>query len=432
MGEKVVSYAEAIEARVVTRVMPRLIPLLVGLYILNYLDRVNVAFAELQMSQRFGFTRADYGLAAGIFFVGYFIFEVPSNLIMQRVGARLWMARIMISWGVISASMLFVTGLWSFCGLRFLLGLAEAGFAPGVLLYLTHWLPAKEQAKAVAWFLTSTALSGLIGAPLAGVLLKMDGAMGLGGWQWLFLLEGLPSVIMGVVIFFALVDRPQNARWLEKADREWLTQRLAQEQRERHSGGHTGLLAGLFSGKIWLLNVIYCMLMFGFQGINYWMPKIIKQVTHAQDNLIVGLLTAIPYAAAMIAMVIVGAHSDRTRERRWHVTVCSAIGAIGLLACAWTESPLVAIAGLSIAAAGIWATLGPFWALPPEFLGGTAAAAGIALVNSIGNLGGGFLGPYVMGKLWDRTQSYTAGLLIDAGALALGAGLILLVRRIRR
>jgi ACS family tartrate transporter-like MFS transporter len=428
--------AADVESRTVAKVMLRLIPFIVLLYLFNYLDRVNVSFAKLTMNDDLGLSETAYGLGASTFFISYFMFEVPSNLIMQRVGARLWLARIMISWGIISSAMMFVRGPMSFCVLRFLLGAAEAGFAPGILLYLTYWLPVRHQARAVAWFLTSTALSGLLGSPLAGLLLRLNGVPlaghPLAGWQWLFLLEGIPSVLGGIAALLLLTDRPESASWLKPPEREWLSDRLEAERRERQSHGHTSLFAGLTNRRVWLLNITYCALMFGFQGFNYWAATIVKQATGLEDNLQVGLLTAIPFLAAVVAMVIVGRHSDRTNERRWHVAVCATVGAGGLLGCAAADSPVVAVALLSLAAAGIWSTLGPFWALPPLFLSGTAAAAGIALINSIGNLGGGFLGPSLMGILKDRTHSYGPGLLADAAALLMAACLTLLLRGIGR
>lgn len=414
--------------------MLRLMPFIVLLYVFNYLDRVNVSFAKLTMCADLGLSETIYGLGAGVFFISYFLFEVPSNLIMQRVGARLWLARIMISWGLISAAMMFVRGPISFYALRFLLGAAEAGFAPGILLYLTYWLPVRHQARAVAWFLTSTALSGLLGSPLAGWLMRLDGATlaghALAGWQWLFLLEGIPSVLGGFAALWWLTDRPDHAAWLTPAERGWLAEHLAAENQQRQGRGHVSLLAGLFNRRVWLLNLIYCAIMFGFQGINYWLATIVKQVTGLEDNFRVGLLTAIPFFVAMVAMVIVGRHSDHTGERRWHVAGCALVGSAGLLACALTDSPVWALVALSVAAGGIWSTLGPFWAIPPAFLTGTAAAAGIALINSTGNLGGGFLGPSFIGYLKDHTQSYKPGLVAAAIAIFIASGLTLLLRRL--
>jgi MFS transporter, ACS family, tartrate transporter len=424
----------AMESRTVAKVLLRLIPFIVVLYIFNYMDRVNVSFAKLTMNEDLGFSESVYGLGAGMFFVSYFLFEVPSNLIMQRVGARLWMARIMITWGLISSAMMFVRGSYSFYVLRFLLGAAEAGFAPGILLYLTYWLPVRHQAKAVAWFLTSTALSGAIGSPLAGALLRLNRTPLLGhplaGWQWLFLLEGIPSLLGGIAILFLLVNRPEQARWLDPEQKEWLNREIEADRRQRESHGHTSLRQAFFSPAVWLLNLTYCTIMFGFQGINFWLATIVKQVTGLQDNLRVGLLSSIPYVAAMVAMVILGRHSDRTGERRWHVAVCCGAAAVGFVLCSAMDSPVLAIACMALAAASVWSTLGPFWALPPAFLGGTAAAAGIALINSVGNLGGGFLGPYVMGVLKDRTASYKPGLLVAAAAMILAGALTLSIRGI--
>ncbi|MCY3023862.1 MAG: MFS transporter [Planctomycetota bacterium] len=425
----------AFEARTVRKVMLRLIPFIVVLYIMNYLDRVNVAFAKLTMNADLGFSEEAYGFGAGVFFVSYFLFEVPSNLIMQRVGARLWMARIMISWGLISSAMIFVEGPLSFYALRFLLGAAEAGFAPGILLYLTYWVPVKQQGRAVAWFLTSTALAGLVGSPLAGLILSLDGAALFGwrlvGWQWLFLLEGIPSVIGGFTVLWLLTDRPEQASWLKPKEREWLSKHLEAERRQRQSLGHTSLRHAFANRTVWLLTLNYCALMFAFQGMNYFMPTVIKEATGIEDNQRVGLLTAIPYFCAMVSMVIVGRHSDRTGERRWHVAACTFLGALGLSLCAQPVSGAVVVAALAVAAVGLWSMLGPFWAMPPTFLTGTAAAAGIALINSVGNLGG-FLAPYAMGALKDRTRSCKAGLVLFAAVLVVGGCLTLCFRRVRR
>ena len=317
--------------------------------------------------------------------------------------------------------------------LRFLLGAAEAGFAPGILLYLTYWLPLRHQAKAVAWFLTATALSGMIGSPLAGALLRLDGAHCFGhplaGWQWLFVLEGIPSVLGGCAIYFLLTDRPEQARWLTTEERAWLIGRIEADRLQREGHGHSSLAAALTDWRVWFLGLIYGMMMFGFQGINFWQATIIKQATGLDDNFRVGLLGAIPYTVAMAAMVLLGRHSDRTGERRVHAAVCCLAGAIGLMLCATYDSPVWVIAWLAFAAAGIWSSLGPFWALPPLFLTGTAAAAGLALINSIGNLGGGFLGQYAMGALKDYAKTSKPGLLVVSISLALAAGLILSLRR---
>ncbi len=417
---------------VINRVMLRLIPPIVILYIFNYLDRVNVSFAKLTMNADLGFSEAVYGFGAGVFYVSYCLFEVHSNLIMQRVGPRIWLARIMITWGIISSAMMFVRGAPSFYLLRFLLGAAEAGFAPGILLYLTYWFPVREQARAVAWFLTATAMSGLVGAPLAGLLLGLDGRPLLGhplhGWQWLFLLEGIPSVLGGFAILALLPDNPARARWLSADERAVLTGALASEEAQRHAHRHSAIRDAFGSGRVWLLTLIYCGIMFGFQGINFWLPTIIKQATGLTDNRSVGLVSAIPFFVAMVAMVIVGRHSDRTGERRVHVAICAALGAASLLACTRAHSPILVLLALCAAAGAIWSTLGPFWAIPPAFLTGTAAATGLALINSFGNLVNGFMGPWVTGVLKDRYHDDRPGLLAASLALLIAAALATRVR----
>lgn len=422
------------ETGTVRTVLLRLIPFIVILYVFNYLDRVNVSFAKLEMKDDLGFSESVYGLGAGIFFISYFLFEIPSNLIMQRVGARLWLARIMITWGLISSAMMFVRGPYSFYTLRFLLGAAEAGFAPGILLYLTYWLPVRHQAKAVAWFLTSTAIAGAVGSPLAGLLLKLDGTAvfgrALAGWQWLFLLEGIPSVLGGFAILLLLPNRPEQVKWLSPEQQRWLNSQVRADRERLKSVGHTSFFRAFRSPTFLMLNIIYFTLMFGFQGINFWLPTIVKQVTASRDNLHVGLIASVPYFTAMIAMVLIGRHSDRFGERRRHVAVCAGGGAIGFMLCAMTDQPVAGIAAMALAASAIWSTLGPFWAMPPAFLAGTAAAAGIAMINSIGNLGG-FVGPYLIGVTVDQTRNYKAGLFVAATSLLVGAVLTLLLNRVR-
>lgn len=414
--------------RIVRKVLLRIVPFMILLYLLNYLDRVNISFAKLEMNAALGFSDSIYGFGVSIFFIGYCFFEVPSNLMMEKVGARLWIARIMISWGLISSLMMFITGAWSYCGMRLLLGVAEAGFFPGMILYLTYWVPAKQRAQAGAWFLTSTALSGVLGSPLAAVILKLDGAFGIEGWRWLFLLEGIPSILLGFVVLIYLKDRPAQARWLSPDEQAQLAACLKSEQSACAAHGHTSMWPALKDKKVWLLSLIYVLLLFGFYGIQYWTPTIIKAVSNESDQN-VALLTAIPYLAAAIGMVAAGWSSDRFGERRLHVAFCAFLGCAGMVAaCFATASTTATIAALSVAAIGIFGTLGPFWALPPAFLGGTAAAAGIALINSLGNLGSGFIGPNIMGVLKDITKSHVAGLAVFAGALFISGCITLFVR----
>jgi ACS family tartrate transporter-like MFS transporter len=413
------------------RITRRLIPFLFLLYIVAYLDRVNVGFAALQMKADLGFSDAVYGLGAGIFFLGYFLFEVPSNLILERVGPRWWIARIMISWGLISSAMMFVRGELAFHALRFLLGVAEAGFFPGMILYLTYWFPAAERARAVALFMTATAMAGVVGGPLSGALLEMDGIGGLAGWQWLFLIEGLPAVALGFVVLRVLCDRPEQAQWLEPHERSWLVARLAAE-RETVATSHRNieLRRAIAEPRVWSLVVLYFALIIGIYAVSLWLPQIVAGLAR-MSPLTVGLVTAIPYLVASIGMVVVGRHSDRSGERRWHIAGPALAGAVGFAASASVEDPVLALASLSLAALGIWSALGPFWTVPPSFLAGTAAAGGIALINSIGNLGG-FVGPYALGLLKQATGTFRLGFLLLALSLLVVAALALRLPRERR
>jgi ACS family tartrate transporter-like MFS transporter len=410
--------------RVTARVTRRLIPFLFLLYVVAFLDRVNVGFAALQMKADLGFGDAVYGLGAGIFFIGYFVFEVPSNLILERVGPRWWIARIMITWGAISSCMMFVRGEAAFHALRFLLGVAEAGFFPGIVLYLTYWFPAAERARAVALFMTATAMAGVIGGPVSGALLEMDGIAGLAGWQWLFLLEGLPAVALGFVVLGYLTDRPEQAEWLAPEERSWLVARLAAERSAVERDHGTSLRRALLDRRVWSLGLLYFALVLSIYGVSLWLPQIVAGLAEMSE-LEVGFVTAIPYLVASVGMVVVGGHSDRSGERRWHIAGPALAGAVGFAASAGLDEPALALAALSLAALGIWSALGPFWTLPPAFLAGSAAAGGIALINSVGNLGG-FVGPYALGLLKQETGSFRAGLLMLA--LSLLAVVVLALR----
>jgi ACS family tartrate transporter-like MFS transporter len=408
----------------------RLIPFMFVLYIVAFLDRVNVGFAALQMNEDLGFSDTVYGLGAGIFFIGYFVFEVPSNLIMERVGARVWIARIMITWGVISSAMFLVGGETSFYILRFLLGVAEAGFFPGMILYLTYWFPARERARRVALFMTAIPIAGVFGSPLSGALLTLDGFAGLEGWQIMFLAEGIPAVLLGLVVLRFLPNGPDEAGWLQPEERTWLRGALEQENRIKSEHGEYTTRQALTNGKVWLLSAIYFGIVTSLYGVSFWLPLIIEDIS-GFGVFAVGLLGAIPYLAGAVGMVLLARHSDATGERRWHVAVAAFVGAVGLvLTGAAGSSTLVEMAALTLAALGIYSTLATFWSLPTAFLSGTAAAAGIALINSVGNLGG-FVGPYVVGFLSDATGSFYAGLLLLA-ALVLVAGLLALAVRHER
>jgi ACS family tartrate transporter-like MFS transporter len=398
-------------AALVARIRWRLIPFMFLLYIVAYLDRVNIGFASLQMNDDLGLSASVYGFGAGIFFIGYFLFEVPSNLIMERVGARIWIARIMITWGLISAGMMFTRGPASFYLLRFLLGVAEAGFFPGMILYLTYWFPAAERARAVALFMTANATAGIVGGPVSGALLSMHGTGGLAGWQWLFLLEGIPAIVLGVIVLAYLPNGPDDARWLTDAERLILQARLAADHAGRTDVGHTTLQV-LRDGRVWVFSLLYFALVVSLYGVSFWLPQILKSLS-GSSNLVVGVLSACPFIVAAIGMVWIGRHSDRHRERRWHVAIPALAGALGLVLSGLISQPAVALASLSLAALGIWGALGPFWAMPTSLLAPSAAAAGIAWINSVGNLGG-FVGPSAIGFIKDATGGFGAAM----GALA--------------
>jgi ACS family tartrate transporter-like MFS transporter len=407
----------------------RLVPYLLLLYVIAWFDRVNISFAALQMNADLGFSAAVYGLGAGIFFAGYALFEVPSNLILARVGARRWIARIMVTWGLISVAMMFVEGKWSFYALRFALGVAEAGFLPGILYYLSGWFPKAERARAVSWFMLGIPLSTVFGGPLAGMLLEMDGMQGLHGWQWLFLLEGLPAVLFGIVTWMWLPDSPRDVRWLSATEQEHVARRIAEEAaatRARHASSSSLRLA-LMHPTVWALSLVLFACQCGSYGLTLWIPQIVKGIS-AQSDLMVGFISAIPYIAAAGAMIWCGTSSDRSGERFFHVAVPSFIGAAGFAAAAFLLSPVAGIIALTIAAMGDLCTRGPFWALPPRFLAGSGLAAGIALINTMGSLGG-FVGPYAVGYIRQATGGFTGGLLFLATLLVLaGAGTLALRR----
>src|SRR5688572_2798158 len=397
----------------------RLLPFLLLLYVIAWIDRVNISYAALQMNADLGFSRTVYGLGAGIFFAGYALFEIPSNLILVRVGARLWIARIMITWGLLSVAMLFVQGPISFYAVRFLLGVAEAGFLPGIIYYLGNWFPGAERARAVSWFMIAIPLSSVIGAPLAGVILELDGWHGLTGWQWLFLLEGLPAIALGFVVLAYLTDSPDKAEWLRPEQRAWLTERMRREERAAHERHGIGLKAALTHPTVWLLALILFACQCGSYGLQYWIPQIVQGLSGYSD-LTVSMISALPYAAAAVGMIVIGASSDRRRERVLHVAIPSAIGALGFVASAHFTSPWPALVALAVAAVGDLGTRGPFWALPTRFLTGRAAAAGIALINTMASVGG-FVGSYAVGFVADITGSFAGGLLFLAALLLLAA-----------
>jgi ACS family tartrate transporter-like MFS transporter len=417
---------------VLRKVGLRLLPFLFLLYVVNILDRVNVGFARLTMLKDLGLTgpRGEevYALGAGIFYIGYLVFEVPSNLILQRVGARAWIGRILVSWGFMSAAMFLVRGPWSFYALRFLLGVAEAGFFPGIILYLSHWFPERERARAVAFFMAASPLAGVLGNPLSGALLQYtNGQAGLAGWQWLFLVEGVPSVLLGFCTWFYLTDRPEQARWLTPPERDWLAARLGREARRREARHGLTRLAALANPRVCLLTVLYITVAVGANAYGFYAPEIIKGRFPGRGEFQIGLLASLPSLAAVLGMVVIGSHSDRTGERRAHVAGSALLAAAGWTTSALADDPWLVLAGLALAQVGMMSMLPTFWALPTAFLSGTAAAGGIALINSVGNLGG-FVGPNLLGRLRAYTGTFTYGMLAVALLLYLGALLALCLR----
>jgi len=408
----------SLESTAYHKVDVRLLPFLFLCYILAYLDRVNVGFAKLQMLKELSMSDAAFATGAGIFFIGYFFFEVPSNVLLKKFGARMWIARIMISWGVISACMIFVKGEWSFYGMRFLLGLAEAGFFPGVIFYLTLWYPSKLRASRTAWFVAAIAVSGVVGNPVSGWIMdKLSGAMNLAGWQWLFLSEGIPSVIVGIWVIFYLDSSIEEAKWLTAEDKALLASNLIAEDKQKTEHKLTDAFK---SGKVWVLCAIYFTLMIGLYGIAFWLPTIVKAFG-IKGYLGVGLITAIPYGVAVIGMILLSVHSDKTGERRLHYVFNVTAGAIGLvLSGVFASNPVWAIVFLSIGTLGVIGSMPLFWPLPSAFLAGTAAAAGIGIVNSVGNLGG-YFGPNI--PIWAKliSSDRSAALYIIAGILMIGA-----------
>jgi ACS family tartrate transporter-like MFS transporter len=419
----------------VRKAMWRLLPFLGLCYLLNYVDRVNVGFAALKMNPDLGLSAAAYGLGAGLFFIGYFFFEVPSNVILHRVGARIWIARIMITWGVVASATAFVQGEISFYIVRFLLGIAEAGFFPGIILYLTYWFPRAQRAKVVALFFLAVPLSSVLGAPISTLLIQNgDGVLGFdAGWQFMFFVEGIPALLMGVLVLVLLPDRPTRARWLSGAEQQALERRIADEDAAQVPQ-ETGLLAGLRDRRVVALSVIYFGVVFGLYVLAFFLPQVVSDLQEQfgiRFSLVeIGLITAVPYVVASVVMVLNARHSDRTGERRLHVAVPAFLGAAGVAVALYLDSPYLVMAAMTLCAVGVYSAIPVIWQLPSAFLTGVGAAAGIALINSFGNLSG-FVGPYLTGWLQDLTGSFRAGMFVVAAFMALAGVVVLLVGRER-
>jgi len=423
--------AQDLEARVVRKITLRILPFVMLLYFVSFLDRVNVGFAALTMNKAIGLTPAMFGFGGGIFFLGYILLEIPSNLILNRVGARLWIARVMVTWGIASAASAFVVGPKSFYLLRFLLGVAEAGFFPGIILYLSLWFPARQRAAAAAVFMAAVPLSTAIGSPISGALMELPIFAGLSNWQWLYLIEGLPAILLGFLVLKVLTDRPEQANWLKPEERAWLVARLAAERAENHSqAGHTeNLWRALFDARVLTLSLIYFGTSAGLYTLGLWAPLILRDFGFSP--LTTGWINVLPSLVAIAGMIAWARHSDRTGERTWHVIFPCIAACLGLIWAGAAHTALGVILALVIVNLGISAAKAPLWAMPTMFLSGAGAAAGIAMINSIGNLGG-FAGPFVIGWLKGVSGSYAGGLYLVAATLAVSAIVTLLLSRQQR
>jgi ACS family tartrate transporter-like MFS transporter len=415
-----------LEREVISRLMWRLMPFLFLLYIVAYLDRINMSFAVLQMRGQLGLSERAIGRAGGIFFIGYFLFQLPSNLVLEKFGVRRWISALMIAWGVISCLMVFIRGPLSFYAMRFLLGAAEAGFFPGMILYMKRWFPASARARAVAWFMTANPLAGVVGSPISGALLGLHGA-GLSGWQWMFLIEGLPAIFFGAAVFWTLSDNPHEAQWLQGDERAWLLQKLDAERQSESTVDPKDFWKVLMSPKIWLLSLVYFGVSTTMYGVTLWLPSVIKAFS-GLSYFWTGLIAILPFLVTVVVMVLVGISSDRAGERRWHTAIPAFTAAVGLAIAGYGSSTLVVVAGLSLGMAFAEGMVGPFWAMATSRLAGLSAAAGIAVINSLANLGG-YFGPDIIGFFRSANGGFRAGLLAIATTVAVSGIVALVVGR---
>jgi MFS transporter, ACS family, tartrate transporter len=419
-------FSSELQRRTILKVSWRLLPLIVVCYLINYIDRTNVSVAALTMNKDLGLTATMFGFGAGIFFFGYAFFEVPSNIVLRRVGARLWIARIMITWGVVSALMAAATGPISFLALRFALGVAEAGFFPGMIYYLTEWFPSAVRARAIAILYIAVPASNAIAAVLSGAILGMDGVFGLKGWQWIFIIEATPAVLFAFVVLWLMTDRPAIATWLKPEEREWLESELAAERSRVEGTGQMTMSRALVDWRVLVLSAIYLTGVTASYGVVFFLPQIIKEL--GLSNFKTALVTAIPYVFGTIGLVLWGYSSDRRKERRWHLIISTTLAAIGLFCAGWFGHSFWAVAAVAVAAVGIYGSRPSFWPMPSLFLTGGAAAVGMALINSIGNLGG-YFGPMIVGWIKDSTKSFEMALYFLGACALLSAVITLLATR---
>ena len=432
MANETVTAAVRFEAKTIHNVRMRIIPFVFLLYIISFLDRINIGFAALTMNKELAITSQQFGLVAGIFFFGYFLFEIPSNLLLHKLGARIWIARILITWGILAMLTGLVQSVDQLYAVRFLLGLAEAGYFPGIALYLTYWFRQRDQAQAIALFLTGIPVTSILGAPLSGFILDHVHWLSISSWRWLLILEGIPAVVGGVLTYFLLPSRPAEARFLSQEEKDWMEAVLASEEREKLANHKISALQALMNKRIWHLGLIGFTLNTGMYTMNFWMPKLVKSISTGHSNSLIGLLVMIPHLVGLPVMVMVSRSSDRQRERRFHAAIPAIVAGIALASLGATHSIFPTMLLLSFAALGIYSVYGPLYSLPGDFLTGFAAASGIALVSSPANLGG-FAGPYATGWISQKTGSLYGGLAVAGVSLFASATLMLLLpRRLRR
>jgi ACS family tartrate transporter-like MFS transporter len=421
----------SIEVKTIRKTRIRILPFVFLLFVIALLDRVNIGFAALTMNKELAITSQQYGLIFGIFFFGYFFFEIPSNLLLHKIGARVWIARILISWGVVAALTGLVHTVHQLYIARFLLGLAEAGYFPGITLYLTYWFPQREQGRAIALLMAASPVTTILGGPVSGLILDHVHWLGVSSWRWLLILEGLPAFVCGVLTYFLLPSRPQEAKFLTADEKDWIRTELGREEQQKLEQRQYSVFQALASGRVWHLVLIYFGLTIGTWTLSSWAPQLVKSLSNRYSNSIIGLLLAIPNLVALVAMIFVSRSSDRRLERRYHVAIPAIMAGTALVLLSTARSPFYSVTLLCLLAGGVYSYFAPFWALPSEFLTGFSAAAGIALINSVGALGG-FAGPYTIGAIAMRTGNLYAGLAIAGVALFLSATLVLLLPRKRR
>jgi len=412
--------------KTIRKMQMRILPYLFLLYVISYLDRINIGFAALTMNKDLAITSQQFGFLVGVFFFGYFLFEIPSNLMLHKVGARMWIARILITWGIVAMLTGFVHTVHQLYIVRFLLGLAEAGYFPGILLYLTYWFRQREQAQAIALFLTGLPFTSILGAPVSGVILDHVHWLDVSSWRWLLVLEGIPAVACGVLTYFLLPGRPAEAKFLTQDEKLWITEELDKEERQKRGTHKISAGSALTNGRVWHLALIGFTLNIGMYSLSFWMPQFVKSLSSLYSNTTIGFFVMVPYLVGLVAMVLVSRSSDRKMERKYHAAIPAVIAGIALVSLGSTHSPFSSIFFLCLASLGIYSVYGPYWSLPSEFLTGFAAASGIALISSVANLGG-FAGPYAVGIISQRTGSLYGGLALTGFSLFASATLALLL-----